>query len=72
MKLSLVSKRYSNNNNLNNNHITTTNREDVVAVNFKKLKEEERMSAGDSDCPERGISAGPGEYYRFLGLGSPS
>ena len=49
MKLSLVSKRYPNNTNLNITNITTTKREKdaVVAVNFKKLKEEgeERMRA---------------------------
>ncbi|MBA7519970.1 hypothetical protein ES705_12058 [subsurface metagenome] len=47
MILSLVSKRYPNNTNLNITNTTTTNREKdaVVAVNFKKLKEEgeERM-----------------------------
>ena len=45
----VVAERYPNNNNLNNNNITTTNREKdaVVAVNFKKLKEEgeEKMQA---------------------------
>ena len=50
MKLSLVSKRYPNNTNLNITNITTiTKREKdaVVAVNFKKLKEEgeEKMQA---------------------------
>jgi len=44
MKLDLVAKCYPNINNLNNNNITTTNREKdaVVAVDFIKLKEEER------------------------------
>ena len=44
MKLDLVAKCYPNNNNLNNTNITTTNREKdvVVAVDFIKLKEEER------------------------------
>ncbi|MBA7585105.1 hypothetical protein ES708_27075 [subsurface metagenome] len=49
MKLSLVSKRYPNNTNLNITNLTTANREKdaVVAVNFKKLKEEgeEKMQA---------------------------
>ncbi|MBA7520905.1 hypothetical protein ES705_13005 [subsurface metagenome] len=49
MKLSLVSKRYPNNTNLNITNITATKREKdaVVAVNFKKLKEEgeEKMRA---------------------------
>lgn len=49
MILSLVSKRYPNNTNLNITKATTTKREKdaVVAVNFKKLKEEgeERMRA---------------------------
>ena len=45
----VVAERYPNNNNLNNNNITTTKRKKdaVVAVDFKKLKEEgeERMRA---------------------------
>ena len=43
----VVAERYPNNNNLNNNNITTTKRENVVAVDFKKLKEEgeEKMQA---------------------------
>ncbi|GAH61200.1 unnamed protein product, partial [marine sediment metagenome] len=47
MKLSLVSKRYPNNTNLNITNATTTKegKDAVVAVDFKKLKEEgeERM-----------------------------
>ncbi len=47
MKLSLVSKRYPNNTNLNSTNTTTTKegKDAVVAVDFKKLKEEgeERM-----------------------------
>ena len=48
MILSLVSKRYPNNTNLNSINLTTTTKEEkeaVVAVDFKKLKEEgeERM-----------------------------
>ena len=47
MKLSLVSKRYPNNTNLNITKATATKREKdtaVVAVNFKKLKEEGDLS----------------------------
>ena len=47
MSSSILTKCNPNNNNLKNNNITTTKRENVVAVDFKKLKEEgeERMRA---------------------------
>jgi len=49
MKLSLVSKRYPNNTNLNSTNLTATTKREkdavVVAVNFKKLKEEGDLSA---------------------------
>ena len=46
LKLSLVSKRYPNNSNLNITNSTAANGENaVVAVNFKKLKEESNTQA---------------------------
>jgi len=51
MKLDLVAKCYPNINNINNNNITTTNREKdaVAAVDFIKLKEEERRKSIKED-----------------------
>jgi len=47
----MVTKCNLNNNNLNNNNITTTNRKksSVVAVNFKKIKIEDKRYKGSNE-----------------------